>query len=221
MSRKTIGLSDELQAYMLDHSSLAPDEVLRDLATETLDMVGEDLIRLQIAPEQGAFLTLLVRLLGARTAVEVGTFTGYSSVCIARGLPADGRLVCFDNSEEWTSVARRYWERAGLTDRVELRLADATTELGHLPADPPVDFAFIDADKGNYPRYYEMVLQRLAPDGLIVVDNVFSGERVLNEEKDENAAAIAAFNEQVANDERVDVVMVPIADGLSLITPRS
>lgn len=218
MSLKTIGLTDELHAYVVAHTT-RQDVVLRDLAAENLERFP-DQARMQIAPEQGALLTLLATLTKARFVVEIGTFTGYSAICLARGMDPGGRLVCFDSSEEWTAVAARHWERAGLADRIELRLGDARQTLGSLADDPAIDLAFIDADKPGYPGYYEAVLTRLAADGLIVVDNVLSHGRVLDPGDDENAAAIAAFNDLVAADERVDVVFLPVADGVSLITRR-
>lgn len=219
MSLKTIGLDDELHDYVVAHTA-GHDDVLRDLAAETQERFP-DKASMQIAPEQGALLTLLTRLTRPRSAVEVGTFTGYSAICIARGLPEGGRLVCLDNSEEWIAVARRYWDRAGVADRIEVRLGDAHETVDTLADDPPIDFAFIDADKTGYRHYYEALLRRLAPTGLIAVDNVLSAGRVLDPGTDENVAAIAAFNELVAADERVDVVLLPVADGISLITPRS
>lgn len=218
MSLKTLGLSDDLHRYVVAHTSWQ-DPVLDELAAETRTRYP-DQARMQIAPEQGALLTLLAKLTHARFAIEVGTFTGYSAICIARGLVPGGRLVSFDLSKEWTDLAARYWEQAGVDDRIDLRLGDARQTLGSLAEGPPVDLAFIDADKPSYPDYYEAVLARLAPEGLIVVDNVLSHGRVLDPGDDENAAAIAAFNEQVAQDDRVDVVMVPVADGVSLITRR-
>lgn len=218
MTLKTIGLSDELHAYVLAHTSWQGG-VLDELAAETRQHYPEK-ANMQIAPEQGALLTLLGNLTRARFAVEVGTFTGYSAICLARGLADDGRLVCFDSSEEWTAIATRYWERAGVAERIELRLGDARETLKSLDEDPPVDLAFVDADKPAYPRYYEALLSRLAPGGLIVVDNVLSRGDVVDPGANENATAIAAFNDQVVADERVDVVMLPVADGLSLITPR-
>lgn len=218
MTLKTIGLTDELHDYVVAHTA-GQDEVLGELAAETLERYP-DRASMQIAPEQGALLTLLVRLTEARFAVEIGTFTGYSAICLARGLRDNGRLVCFDNSEEWTAVAARYWDRAGVADRIELRLGDAKETLASLADDPPVDLAFIDADKLGYRHYYEVVLDALAADGLIVVDNVLSRGRVLDPGANEEAAAIADFNDAVAADDRVDVVMLPVADGLSLITRR-
>ena len=218
MSARSLGISEPLQGYLIEHSS-GPDTVLQELARETLERFPES-SEMQIAPEQGGFLELLARLVRARFAVEVGTFTGYSAICIARGLTGDGRLLCIDRSEEWTGVARRYWSRAGVDDRIELRLGEAAEVLPGLPGDPPVDLAFIDADKAGYPAYYEELLTRLSPSGLIVVDSVLSGGRVLEPGESGTAAAIAGFNARVVADERVDVVMLPVADGLSLITPR-
>lgn len=219
MTLKTIGLSDELHSYVVAHTSWQGG-VLDELAAETQQRYPQK-ANMQIAPEQGALLTLLGKLTRSRFAVEVGTFTGYSAICLARGLADDGRLVCFDSSEEWTAVAAHYWERAGLSEHIELRLGDAQQTLDSLDHDPPVDLAFVDADKPAYPRYYEALLARMAAGGLIVVDNVLSRGEVIDPGGDESAAAIAAFNDQVAADDRVDVVMLPVADGLSLITPRS
>ncbi len=212
MSRASEVLSPELHAYLLAHGT-PPDEVLRDLADET-DRIG-DLARMQVAPEQGALLTMLVRLLGARLAVEVGTFTGYSALCIARGLADGGRLLCHDINVEWTDVARRYWQRAGVADRIELTLGPAADTLSQLPEEP-VDFAFIDADKQGYIDYWEAIVPRLRPGGLVVVDNVLSHGRVLDPDAAGNPAHIRRFNEHVVGDGRVDLVMIPVADGLTL-----
>ena len=172
---------------------------------------------MQIAPEQGAFLTLLTRLIGAKSAVEVGTFTGYSSLCIARGLPADGHLLCCDVSEEWTSVARRAWESAGVADRIELKIAPGADTLRALPDAETIDLAFIDADKPGYPVYYEEILQRMRPNGVLLVDNVLWDGRVIQADADDdNTVAIRAFNDMVKADDRVEAVILPIADGLTL-----
>ena len=159
-----------LDTYLLAHST-APDDLLRELAEETRQATG-GASGMQVSADEGAFLTMLVQLTGARTAVEVGVFTGYSSICIARGLPEDGRLIACDVSEEWTAIARRYWQRAGLAERIDLRLAPAATTLRALPEDTVIDFAFIDADKVGYPAYYEEIVTRLRPGGLVVLDNV-------------------------------------------------
>jgi caffeoyl-CoA O-methyltransferase len=166
-------------------------------------------------------MTMLTRLVGARSAVEIGTFTGYSALCIARGLPADGHLLCCDVSEEWTAVGRPFWEQAGVADRIELRLAPAVETLRALPREESIDLAFIDADKGNYRAYYEELLARLRPNGVILVDNVLWGGNVVNEDPaDENRVAIRAFNDAVAADERVDSVMLPLGDGLTFLRKR-
>jgi caffeoyl-CoA O-methyltransferase len=176
---------------------------------------------MQISPEQGAFMTLVTRLVGARRAVEVGTFTGYSSLAIAYGLPDDGRLLCCDVSEEWTAIAREAWSRAGVDDRIELKIAPAVETLHALPADESIDLAFIDADKTNYASYYEELLKRLRPNGLILVDNTLWMGAVVNAEAtDESTTAIKAFNDMVAADERVDTAMVPIGDGLTMLRKR-
>ncbi|WP_182885927.1 O-methyltransferase [Microbispora sp. H10885] len=193
-----------------------PDALLAELAEETRRLMG-DRSTMQIAPEQGTLLTLLVQLSGARLAVEVGTFTGYSSICIARGLPADGRLIACDVSEEWTSVARRYWAKEGLDGRVELRLGPAADTLRAMPTDEHIDFAFIDADKAGYPVYYEEVLTRLRPGGLIAVDNTLQHGAITDPAAGGNVPAMREFNALVARDERVTSVLLPVADGLTLI----
>jgi caffeoyl-CoA O-methyltransferase len=215
---KSFFLSAEAHEYLVAHGT-PPDEIQQALIEETAKLGG--IANMQIAPEQGTFLTMLTRLIGARRAVEVGTFTGYSSLCIARGLPADGHLLCCDVSEEWTAIARAYWARAGVEDRIELKIAPAVETLAALPEDAAIDLAFIDADKPNYPNYYEALLARLRPNGVIAVDNVlWSGAVIDPDANDENTAAIKAFNDFVAADDRVDVVMLPLADGLTLARKR-
>jgi caffeoyl-CoA O-methyltransferase len=203
--------------YLLAHSEPA-DDVLRDLAEET----HRDLARqsgMQITHDEGELLTMLVRLTGARQAVEVGTFTGYSSTCIARGLPADGHLLCCDVSEEYTSVARRYWERAGVSDKIELRIAPAVETLKTLPSVPYLDFAFIDADKTGYAAYVEEILPRLRPGGLMVLDNMLWHGDVLDPH-DDDGRAVADLNAALVADDRVDVVLLPVRDGVSLARKR-
>jgi caffeoyl-CoA O-methyltransferase len=176
---------------------------------------------MMMAPEQGALTTLLVRAIGARRALEIGTFTGYGALSIARGLPADGHLLALDVNDEWTAIARRYWERAGLTDRIELRLGPALETLASLPADDPFDFAFIDADKESYPAYYEEALRLLRPGGLMMVDNVFRRGTVLDPEDDDPATlAVRELNERVVSDDRVFSAMVGVADGITLALKR-
>jgi caffeoyl-CoA O-methyltransferase len=218
MEPKSFFLAPEIHAYLVAHGT-PPDAVLEELARETAK-VGP-LAIMQVAPEQGALLTFLTRLVGARRAIEVGTFTGYSSLCIARGLPHDGKLLCCDVSEEWTAIARRYWEKAGVAERIELRIAPAAETLGALPLGEPWDLAFIDADKEGYPVYYEEILKRLRPGGLILVDNVLWMGRVADPSAtDASTRAIRAFNDLVATDVRVDKVMLPVSDGLTLLRKR-
>ena len=216
---KSFTLSPEVHQYLLAHGS-QPDDVQRALIERTRE-AAKDFAGMQIAPEQGAFMTMITRLIGARNAIEVGTFTGYSALCIARGLPDDGHLLCCDVSEEWTAIGREHWEKAGVFDRIELRIAPAIETLSALPRVQSVDLAFIDADKTNYANYYEEILARLRPNGLILVDNTLWGGRVLDE-SDESAdtVAIRAFNDFVAADERVDCVQLPISDGLTLLRKR-
>jgi caffeoyl-CoA O-methyltransferase len=218
VSARTIGLSEALQSYVLDHSS-GLDEILSDLAAVNRGLGG--IASMQIAPEQGSFLTLLTRALGVRDAVEVGTFTGYSSLCIARGLGAGGSLLCLDVSDEWTAIAREHWQRAGLTDRITLRIAPALDTLRALPAGPSFDLAFLDADKLGYPDYWEELVPRLRPGGVLLVDNVLDAGRVADPEaQDERILAIRAMNDRAAADERVDVVILPLADGLTFAVRR-
>ena len=208
-----------LHEYLVAHGT-PPDALQRELIEETRRATG-GLSIMQIAPEQGAFMEILARAIGARRGIEVGTFTGYSSLCLARGLADDGRLVCCDVSEEWTAIARRYWKRAGVADRIELRLGPALETLRGLPGTPDWDIAFIDADKGGYPDYYEEILARLRPGGLVLVDNVLWMGRVADPEiRDPETEAIRAFNAKLAADERIDLVMLPVADGLSLARKR-
>jgi caffeoyl-CoA O-methyltransferase len=218
MEPKSFFLSPDVHAYLVAHGT-PPDRILEELAEETRK-VGP-LAVMQVAPEQGALLTFLTRLVGARRAIEVGTFTGYSSLCIARGLPPGGELLCCDVSEEWTAVARRFWEKAGVVDKIELRIAPAAETLRALPVREDWDLAFIDADKPGYPVYYEEILRRLRPGGLILVDNVLWMGRVADRSADDPATnAIRAFNDLVARDERVDRVMISVSDGLTLVRKR-
>ena len=176
---------------------------------------------MQITSDEGALLTMLVRLTGARNAVEVGTFTGYSSICIARGLADGGRLLACDVSGEWTEVAQRYWAEAGVADRIELRLAPAAETLAALPVEQTIDFAFVDADKESYPTYYEELVSRLRPGGLVLLDNVLLGGRVFDDgEQGERVVAMRAVNDRVAADERVDAVMLPLRDGVTVARRR-
>ena len=218
MSSQITRLDEALLVYMDAHSS-PPDEVQRDLiaVTEALGDVG----RMQIGAVQGSFMTMLVQLLQPRFAVEVGTFTGYSALAVARALPPGGRLLCCDVSEEWTAIARSHWQRAGVADRIDLRIAPALETLRGLPPDSLIDFAFIDADKANYINYYEELLRRLSPRGVILVDNVLWGGGVaVAGQDDPTTEALRAFNAHVAADPRVQAAMLPVGDGLTVITHR-
>lgn len=216
MSMKVAQFIDSAVAEYVAAHSTPPDELLRTLTEETRRLAGER-ISMQISPEQGTLLTMLARLVRARRAVEVGTFTGYSSICIARGMPADGRLIACDVSDEWTTVARRYWEKAGLADRIELRLGPAAETLRALPGGEWIDFAFIDADKAGYPVYYEELVRRLVPGGLIAVDNTLQGGKIVDPSAEGHVPVMREFNDLVVNDPRVTSVLLPFADGLTLI----
>lgn len=215
---KTVVVTSAIHEYLVARGT-PPDEVQRSLIRET-SALGP-IAGMQIAPEQGAFMTLLTRLVDARFAVEVGTFTGYSALCIARGLAPGGRLLCLDVSIEWTAIGVRHWAEAGVDDRIELQIGPAADALRELPADPPVDIAFIDADKGGYRTYYDELVERLRPGGLVLLDNVLWGGAVVDPEiTDADTEAIRAVNDHVAGDDRVDVVMLPIADGLTIARKR-
>lgn len=216
MARASITMDERLHEYLIANGS-TPDEVMSDLITETYAALP-DRAGMQIGPEQAAFTTMLTRLIGVRNAVEVGTFTGMSSLAIARGMPEDGKLICFDVSEEFTAIARRYWKRAGVADRIELRIGDARENLGGLPTDPHLDLAFIDADKPGYLAYWEALVPRMRPGGVIAVDNVLWHGTVADPDADPNPnlTAIKEFNAHAAADKRVDLVMLPIGDGLTL-----
>jgi len=220
MSRQTIQIDDRLYEYLLGVSLREP-AVLADLRAET---AKHPYAQMQIAPEQGQFMALLVRLMGASRCLEVGVFTGYSSISVALALPPEGRLFALDVDPEATAIAQRYWKRAGVADRVELRLGDGTQSLDALIAEGlsgTFDFAFVDADKEGYPAYYERALTLLRPGGLIAFDNVLRGGRVVDPKvRDSATEAIRAFNRSLHSDDRVDLSMVPIADGLTLARKR-
>jgi caffeoyl-CoA O-methyltransferase len=215
MALRTEQISPHLNAYLAAHTS-PPDAVLRELANETAELFPNE-VSLQIPPEQGTFMTLVTQLTRARSAIEIGTFTGYSSICITRGLAPGGTLLCCDVSEQWTSVARKYWEKAGLADRIQLRLAPAMQTLSSLPDEELFDLAFIDADKESYLGYWRQVVPRIRPGGLIMVDNTFSHGRVIDAGNDNPAViAVRDLNDHAAADDRVEVAMVPLGDGLTL-----
>jgi predicted O-methyltransferase YrrM len=205
--------------YVLANST-QPDELLREVIAGTREATGGQ-AGMQISHDEGALLTMLVRLAGAKNAVEIGTFTGYSAICIARGLAEGGRLLACDVSEEWTSIARSNWEKAGVADRIDLKIAPAIETLRALPADFAIDFAFIDADKRSYPGYYEEVVRRTRPGGVIVLDNVLRSGLVLDPAvTDPATATIRELNAQIAEDTRVDAVMLPLRDGVTVIRKR-
>ena len=219
MSRRTIGLTDALQAYLVEQTVVETD-VMRRLREETARLPHPEM---QIAPEQGQFMRLLVELGGARKALEIGTFTGYSAIWIATGLPSDGQLICCDISEEWTAIARRYWEAAGVADKTDLRLGEALRIIDALLAEGAAetfDFVFIDADKENSDNYYECALRLLRPGGLVAVDNAFHGGRVADASTDADDVPHRGLNHKVCHDPRVAASLVPIADGLLLARKR-
>jgi caffeoyl-CoA O-methyltransferase len=218
MPDKFIQLTPELHRYVVEHGA-RQDALLRRLEAETAEL--GDISIMQIAADQGAFMTLLVRAIGAGRALELGTFTGYSAICIARGLRDDGVLVTCELNEEWAAIARRYFDEAGLAGRIELRLGPALETLRGLRSGEPFDFAFIDADKATYPDYYEQVLRLLRPGGLAMVDNVLRGGEVLEPEPtDDGGRATREVNDRIAADERVDAAMLGVADGITLVRKR-
>lgn len=220
MSKYTT-LDDDLHRYIVEHGA-RQDDVLGRIQRETAAM--GDVAEMQVAPDQGALITLLCRLIGAREAIELGTFTGYSAICIARGLEPGGRLVACELSEEYAEIASRNFEAAGVADRIEIRIGPAAETLREIPERELFDFAFIDADKSGYPTYYDLVIPRLRTGGLVMVDNVLYGGRVVSglgdERRREPLEAIERTNETIRDDDRVDVAMVAVADGLMLARKR-
>jgi caffeoyl-CoA O-methyltransferase len=219
VSPKSFLLTAAIHRYLVEHS-LPLDDVQHLLIDETAAL--GDVRGMQIAPEQGAFLTVLTAALGVRSAVEVGTFTGYSALCIARGLAPGGAMICCDVSEEWTAVARRHWAAAGVADRIDLRIAPASETLRSLATSPTIDLAFIDADKRGYRDYAEQLIPRLRPNGVLLVDNVLWSGKVIEADADgdADAAHIRAFNDWLMANDDVDTVMLPIADGLTMARRR-
>lgn len=219
MSR-TLDVTDQLHQYLLAHSTPL-DDVQRALIAETTRATG-GAAGMQVSPDEGHFLTMITRLVGARNAIEVGTFTGYSSLCIARGLADGGKLLCCDVSEEWTAIGRKHWELAGVAERIELRIAPALETIRALPDGLWLDLAFIDADKESYVDYWEALVPRVRPGGVLLVDNTLWSGRVVEpaDEQDELTRAITGFNEHVASDDRVDAVVLTISDGLTMALKR-
>jgi caffeoyl-CoA O-methyltransferase len=220
MTPRSFLLTPELADYVRA-STETPDDVAADLIAETAAMAerGEASATMQIGPEQGAFMQLLTRALGVRRAVEIGTFTGLSALYVARGLPDDGSLLCLDVNEDWTAVAQRYWARAGLSDRIELRLGRAIDTLRGLPAEPTFDLAFVDADKTGYAAYLEELHPRLTDNAVVLVDNTLWSGRVLEPHSDDDRA-IAELNASLVADPRWETVLLPIADGLTMLRKR-
>jgi len=212
--QKFTALNSQLHKYLLDHGHNA-DPLLAELANETRKL-GQ-IAGMQIAAEQGTLMGILARAIGARNAIEIGTFTGYSAICVARALPPDGHLLCCDVNPQWTAIARRYWERAGLARKITLKLGPAIETLSALPSDYVLDFSFIDADKVNYRNYYEECLKRTRQGGLILIDNVlWSGSVIDPKNQTEDTRAIRALNDLIAHDQRVDAVMIAVSDGLTI-----
>jgi caffeoyl-CoA O-methyltransferase len=220
MTPRSFLLTPELAAYVRAGSE-APDPVVADLMAETATLAdrGEVPATFQIAPEQGTFMELLTRALGVRRAIEIGTFTGLSALCVARALPEDGSLICLDRSAEWTAVARRYWERAGLAGRIDLRLGDALPTLQEMPAVETFDLAFVDADKTGYPAYVEELHPRMRPNGVVLLDNTLRSGRVLDPQSEDDRAMVA-LNAALAADPRWETVLLPLADGLTMLRKR-
>jgi caffeoyl-CoA O-methyltransferase len=216
---RALTVTSALQDYAVAHGSWPVDAVLRDLRKETAALGGP--AGMQIGPDQGQLLTFLARLVGARHAVEVGTFTGYSSLCIARALPPDGKLVCCDISEEWTSIGRKAWKRAGLADRIDLRLGRALDTLRELPMGEHLDLVFIDADKGGYVSYWNELVPRVRPGGLLLADNVLWSGAIVDETVDDaDTQALRVFNDMVAGDDRVEQTVLTAFDGLLMARKR-
>lgn len=220
MTNRTLSLDDRLYDYLIAHS-LRETPLMRELREET---ARDEMARMQIAPEQGQFMALLVELLGAHQIVEIGTFTGYSALCMAQALPADGRMVCCDLSEEWTAIGRSYWQRAGVEQRIDLRIGPALETLDELIHDGEsgrFDMAFIDADKTHYQDYYERCLILLRRGGLILFDNTLWGGSVADlNDRDDDTIALRALNEKLHHDERITLSLLPVGDGLTLAVKR-
>jgi len=216
MSNRTLAISESIYQYLCDHS-LREDPILKELRDHTYDMEER---AMQIAPEQGQFMQMLIKLIGAKNTIEVGVFTGYSSLAIALALPEDGRIVACDVNPQYTSVAEKFWVNAGVREKIDLRIGPAKNTLSELISDGltgTFDFAFIDADKVNYDHYYELCLQLIRPGGLITVDNVLWGGATADDSiNDTDTTSIRALNDKLHRDERIDLSLVPIGDGLTL-----
>jgi caffeoyl-CoA O-methyltransferase len=208
-------IQEEITEYAGDRTS-PPDELQLELQKVTAERTG-GAAGMQIGDDQAVFMEILARAMGARRGLEIGTFTGYSALALARGMGPDGRLLCCDVSEEWTAVAREYWERAGVSDRIELRIGPALQTLRDLPPSERFDIAFLDADKVTYPEYYEEIVPRLREGGLLIVDNTLQSGRVVDPDADDDSTrAVRMVNDRIASDERVRTVLLPIGDGVTL-----
>ena len=213
---RTSVIDPQLAAYISSHST-GPDDIQQRLVSVTAQRTGGQAM-MQIGGDQGTMLQMLARAIGARTAIELGTFTGYSALSIARGMGPDGRLICCDINEEWTSIAREHWQLAGVADRIDLRIGQALDTIAALPADVRFDLAFIDADKPNYSNYFQALVPRMQPTGVILADNtLWSGEVLDASSTDEMTVALRAFNDMVVADERVSCVVLPVGDGVTMI----
>jgi caffeoyl-CoA O-methyltransferase len=215
LTQRNLLLTPDLYDYLLTQGRMVPDPLLTELVERTHQAIP-DQAHMSVPPEEGALLTFLVRLLGATRILEVGTFTGYSTLCLARGLAVGGSLITCDVSADWTDLAREFWTRGGVADRIELRLGPALDTLRALPAKPHLDLVFIDANKPGYIDYWEELVPRMCPGALLLVDNTLFNGEVIDEYPSEKAAAIRAFNEHARRDDRVESVMLPIADGLTM-----
>jgi caffeoyl-CoA O-methyltransferase len=212
---RSFPVTDVIRSYAVAHGTWRPDRVVRELQAQTAKL--GDAAGMQIGDDQGQLLTMLARLVGARRAVEVGTFTGYSSMCIARGLAEGGSLLCCDVSQDWTQIGQQAWAAAGLADRIELRIAPAIDTLRALPATADIDLVFIDADKPGYAAYWEELVPRVRPGGLLLADNVLWSGRIADPEvTDTNTTALRDFNDLVASDDRVEAVVLTAFDGLTI-----
>jgi len=219
MAPKFVSLNDKVYEYIVRSRSRTDDPLLSQLRSET--EARGNIARMLISREQGDFLTILTKALNVRTAVEVGTFTGYSSICIGRGLSAGGRLTCFEINEEWAAIAQQYWTKAALRDRLELQLGNAAQKLTEWQPSEPLDFAFIDADKTGYDTYFEILLPKMKTNGVFIFDNMLWGGRIVEQPlTDADAIALDNLNRKLANDPRVESVLLPIADGLQIVRKK-
>jgi len=217
MTRRSFLLDDQLATYIADHT-IAPDQLERALIAETAELSEAGM---QISPQQAEFLRFLVRISGAHAILEIGSFTGYSALAMASALPEGGTVVALDASEEWTNIARRYWDKAGLSDRIDLRIGPAAETLAAMPEEPTFDLAFIDADKTGYPEYLSLVVPRMKSGGIVVADNTLRSGKVANpSDTSESIDAVRRFNRAASDDDRLDTQLLPLFDGLTIAVKR-